>query len=305
MLLRHFELGLSKATLSHHFKRAARSGVVRTRPDGRKRLLSLRADDLGRALPRPARRRCSAAKRRHVPRWLISRHRARPPRAAAAHACRSPLRRPTACAPLPRARGTPPDPGTRDGDRRVHVRGGGRTGPAGVDPGGGCATSWRRWSSPTRWAWTCWGWAGITSPDFAVSAPRPSRWPRARPARRTSASRAPYSVLSCGRPRVQVFPTSSRRSTWCREAAPRMISRPRLPLVESYPLFGYDLDDYSGLLDREARASPRPYGSRGARPRGTVGRHRAPLEDIRVGLPAAGSGLRCRLGGRRRRRLAG
>jgi DNA-binding transcriptional ArsR family regulator len=41
-----FDLGLSKATLSHHFRVLRESGVVRTRPEGRKRLLSLRADDL-------------------------------------------------------------------------------------------------------------------------------------------------------------------------------------------------------------------------------------------------------------------
>ena len=41
-----FELGLSKATLSHHFRVLREAGVVRTRPDGRKRLLSLRDDDL-------------------------------------------------------------------------------------------------------------------------------------------------------------------------------------------------------------------------------------------------------------------
>jgi DNA-binding transcriptional ArsR family regulator len=41
-----FHLGLSKATLSHHFKVLREAGVVRTRPDGRKRLLSLRIDDL-------------------------------------------------------------------------------------------------------------------------------------------------------------------------------------------------------------------------------------------------------------------
>jgi len=41
-----FVLGLSKATLSHHFKVLREAGVVRTRPEGRKRLLSLRIDDL-------------------------------------------------------------------------------------------------------------------------------------------------------------------------------------------------------------------------------------------------------------------
>jgi len=46
-----FELGLSKPTLSHHFKVLRESGVVRTRLDGRKRLLSLRADDLEARFP--------------------------------------------------------------------------------------------------------------------------------------------------------------------------------------------------------------------------------------------------------------
>jgi DNA-binding transcriptional ArsR family regulator len=46
-----FDLGLSKATLSHHFKVLRESGVVRTRPVGRKRLLSLRIDDLEARFP--------------------------------------------------------------------------------------------------------------------------------------------------------------------------------------------------------------------------------------------------------------
>jgi DNA-binding transcriptional ArsR family regulator len=46
-----FELGLSKATLSHHFKVLREAGVVRTRPDGRKRMLSLRDDDLNERFP--------------------------------------------------------------------------------------------------------------------------------------------------------------------------------------------------------------------------------------------------------------
>ena len=46
-----FELGLSKPTLSHHFKVLRESGVVRTRLDGRKRLLSLRSDDLDARFP--------------------------------------------------------------------------------------------------------------------------------------------------------------------------------------------------------------------------------------------------------------
>jgi DNA-binding transcriptional ArsR family regulator len=46
-----FELGLSKATLSHHFRVLRESGLVRTRPEGRKRLLSLRGDDLEARFP--------------------------------------------------------------------------------------------------------------------------------------------------------------------------------------------------------------------------------------------------------------
>jgi DNA-binding transcriptional ArsR family regulator len=46
-----FEVGLSKATLSHHFRVLRESGVVMVRPDGRKRLLSLRLDDLNARFP--------------------------------------------------------------------------------------------------------------------------------------------------------------------------------------------------------------------------------------------------------------
>ena len=46
-----FELGLSKATLSHHFRVLREAGLVRTRLDGRKRLLSLRSDDLDARFP--------------------------------------------------------------------------------------------------------------------------------------------------------------------------------------------------------------------------------------------------------------
>jgi DNA-binding transcriptional ArsR family regulator len=46
-----FELGLSKATLSHHFRVLRECGVVRTRPDGRKRMLSLRDSDLNDRFP--------------------------------------------------------------------------------------------------------------------------------------------------------------------------------------------------------------------------------------------------------------
>jgi DNA-binding transcriptional ArsR family regulator len=46
-----FDLDLSKATLSHHFRVLRETGVVRTRLDGRKRLLSLRRDDLDERFP--------------------------------------------------------------------------------------------------------------------------------------------------------------------------------------------------------------------------------------------------------------
>ena len=46
-----FDLGLSKATLSHHFRVLRECGVVRTRPEGRTRMLSLRTDDLDARFP--------------------------------------------------------------------------------------------------------------------------------------------------------------------------------------------------------------------------------------------------------------
>ena len=46
-----FEVGLSKATLSHYFRVLRESGVVMVRPEGRKRLLSLRLDDLNARFP--------------------------------------------------------------------------------------------------------------------------------------------------------------------------------------------------------------------------------------------------------------
>jgi DNA-binding transcriptional ArsR family regulator len=46
-----FELGLSKATLSHHFRVLRECGVIHTRAEGRKRLLSLRREDLDARFP--------------------------------------------------------------------------------------------------------------------------------------------------------------------------------------------------------------------------------------------------------------
>ncbi|WDT93798.1 helix-turn-helix transcriptional regulator [Thermoleophilum album] len=46
-----FDLGLSRATLSHHLRVLREAGVVRTRPEGRKRLVSLRVDDLEARFP--------------------------------------------------------------------------------------------------------------------------------------------------------------------------------------------------------------------------------------------------------------
>ncbi|HKF79552.1 MAG TPA: metalloregulator ArsR/SmtB family transcription factor [Thermoleophilaceae bacterium] len=46
-----FEIGLSKATLSHHFRVLREAGVVKTRVEGRKRLQSLRRDDLDARFP--------------------------------------------------------------------------------------------------------------------------------------------------------------------------------------------------------------------------------------------------------------
>jgi DNA-binding transcriptional ArsR family regulator len=46
-----FDLALSKATLSHHFRVLREAGVVWTRPEGRKRMLSLRREDLDERFP--------------------------------------------------------------------------------------------------------------------------------------------------------------------------------------------------------------------------------------------------------------
>lgn len=46
-----FDSKLSKATLSHHYRVLREAGVVHSRPDGRKRLLSLRRDDLEARFP--------------------------------------------------------------------------------------------------------------------------------------------------------------------------------------------------------------------------------------------------------------
>jgi DNA-binding transcriptional ArsR family regulator len=46
-----FDLDLSKATLSHHYRVLREAGLVRARPDGRKRLLSLRREDLEARFP--------------------------------------------------------------------------------------------------------------------------------------------------------------------------------------------------------------------------------------------------------------
>src|SRR5918996_1373524 len=46
-----FDLGLSKATLSHHFRVLREAGVLLVRPEGRKRRLSLRLEDLNARFP--------------------------------------------------------------------------------------------------------------------------------------------------------------------------------------------------------------------------------------------------------------
>jgi DNA-binding transcriptional ArsR family regulator len=46
-----FDLDLSKATLSHHYRVLREAGVVKTRPDGRRRYLSLRQEDLESRFP--------------------------------------------------------------------------------------------------------------------------------------------------------------------------------------------------------------------------------------------------------------
>ena len=46
-----FDLGLSKATRSHHFKVLREAGLTRTRVDGTARYVRLRADELRRVFP--------------------------------------------------------------------------------------------------------------------------------------------------------------------------------------------------------------------------------------------------------------
>jgi DNA-binding transcriptional ArsR family regulator len=46
-----FEHEVSKATFSHHLAILAEAGIIRARPDGTRRLISLRADDLERRFP--------------------------------------------------------------------------------------------------------------------------------------------------------------------------------------------------------------------------------------------------------------
>lgn len=46
-----FDLGLSKATLSHHLRVLREAGITHTRLDGRHRLVSLRRDDLDARFP--------------------------------------------------------------------------------------------------------------------------------------------------------------------------------------------------------------------------------------------------------------
>ena len=46
-----FDLGISKATRSHHFKILRESGVTETRVEGTRRIVSLRRDDLEARFP--------------------------------------------------------------------------------------------------------------------------------------------------------------------------------------------------------------------------------------------------------------
>jgi DNA-binding transcriptional ArsR family regulator len=47
----HFDSRLSKATLSHHYRVLRECGLIKSRPVGRKRLLSLRRTDLDERFP--------------------------------------------------------------------------------------------------------------------------------------------------------------------------------------------------------------------------------------------------------------
>ena len=57
-----FELGISKATRSHHFRVLREAGLTHTRAEGTHRHVSLRRDDVDAALPGPARAPCWRAR---------------------------------------------------------------------------------------------------------------------------------------------------------------------------------------------------------------------------------------------------
>ena len=62
-----FDLGLSKATRSHHLRVLREAGITRTRADGTRRIVSLRRDDLDARFPGLLDALLAAAEREAVP----------------------------------------------------------------------------------------------------------------------------------------------------------------------------------------------------------------------------------------------
>jgi DNA-binding transcriptional ArsR family regulator len=62
-----FDLGISKATRSHHFRVLREAGVTRTRADGTRRMVSLRREDLDARFPGLLDAVLTAAERDAVP----------------------------------------------------------------------------------------------------------------------------------------------------------------------------------------------------------------------------------------------
>ena len=256
-----FELGLSKATLSHHFRVLREAGVVRTRPDGRKRLLSLRNEDLNSRFPGLLEAVLADDHAQPLPPVLAAAG-----AAASGNGARQPTgsaRRPSAAgglmeiglytfAELPVGAGEPrsrPEQRMRNLLEEVEL-----ADQVGLD---------------------VFGVGEHHRPDFAVSSPAvvlAAIAARTERIRLTSA----VTVLSSDDP-VRVFQDFATLDLLSGGRAEIMVGRGSF--IESFPLFGYDLDDYDELFAEklelllELRESERVTWS---------GRHRAALEDAGV-----------------------
>ena len=266
-----FELGLSKATLSHHFRVLREAGVLRTRPDGRKRLLSLRESDLNARFPGLLAGRSGRHPRGHVA-SAVGRRLGRaglgqlPPQPRP-RVPRSRPRRPTACAPRPSS--------SRHRVMEIGVYTFAEVGAGGVSPEQRMRNLLEEMELADQVGLDVFGLGEHHRPDFAVSAPAVALAAGAARTERIRLTSA-VSVLSSDDP-VRVFQEFATLDLLSGGRAEIMAGRGSF--VESFPLFGYDLDDYDELFAEKLelllaiRESERVTWS---------GRHRAPLDDIGV-----------------------